>query len=211
MTSERVQRQIERLLDEAEEAAAEQRWVVVRERADHVLTFDPENADARALLAAAERGLGAAPPPAPTTAPEPDSFAGGRYEVRRFLGEGGKKQVYLAHDSLLDREVAFGLIKMDGLDETGRERVQREARAMGRLGTHPNIVSVFDLGEDDGRPFMVSELMAGGDVEGLLETAEEHRLPVERVLELGQEVCQGLASRTSMGSCTATSSRGTCG
>jgi len=61
------------------------------------------------------------------------------------LGEGGKKKVYLAHDTLLDRDVAFALIKTEGLDDTSRARIQREAQAMGRLGSHPHIVTVFDL------------------------------------------------------------------
>ena len=63
------------------------------------------------------------------------------------MGEGGKKRVYLAHDATLDREVAFALIKAEGLDETSRTRIQREAQAMGRLGSHPHIVTVFDLGD----------------------------------------------------------------
>ena len=119
MASERVQRQIERLLDEAEEASAERNWEVVRDRAQHVLTFDPNNPDGLALLAVAERALGVTDssspdptaPTAPTTAApttpdaQPTSFANGRYEVKRFLGEGGKKKVYLAQDMLLDREV----------------------------------------------------------------------------------------------------------
>ena len=58
MPSERVQRQINRLLDEAEEASALQNWEVVRERAKHALTFDPDNPDAKDFLAAAERALG---------------------------------------------------------------------------------------------------------------------------------------------------------
>ena len=79
MASERVQRQIDRLLDEAEEASARQDWDVVRARAQHVLTFDPDNADALAFLSAAERALGATPdsaPPMPhaeTTPTEPPS------------------------------------------------------------------------------------------------------------------------------------------
>src|SRR5437867_13146185 len=85
----------------------------------------------------------------PATLARPTSFAGGRYQVKRFLGEGGKKRVYLAHDSLLDRDVAFAPIKTEGLDEVGRQRIRREAQAMGRLGAHPHIVSVFDLGEVD--------------------------------------------------------------
>jgi serine/threonine protein kinase len=68
----------------------------------------------------------------PTT---PDAFVSGRYQVKRFLGEGGKKKVYLAHDTLLDRDVAFALIKTEGLDDAARERISREAQAMGRSAT----------------------------------------------------------------------------
>jgi len=134
---------------------------------------------------------------APGAAPErrhpsiPPSFAAGRYRMKRLLGEGAKKRVYLAHDTTLDRDVAFALIKTEGLDQTGRERVSREAQAMGRLGAHPHIVTVFDLGtepnsphpgplpilgegEPDGRgqPYMVTELMGGGDVEAAMLLAQ---------------------------------------
>ena len=71
------------------------------------------------------------PDPSPA---QPASFVNGRYVVKKFLGEGGKKKVYLAHDTVLDRDVAFALIKMEGLDETSRARITREAQAMGRLG-----------------------------------------------------------------------------
>ncbi len=53
-----------------------------------------------------------------------------RYQVKKFLGEGGRKKVYLAHDTVLDRDVAFALIKTEGLDEEGRSRITREAQAM---------------------------------------------------------------------------------
>ena len=59
---------------------------------------------------------------------------------------------YLALDTLLDREVAFALIKTEGLDDIARARITREAQAMGRLGNHPHIVTVFDLGEENGQP-----------------------------------------------------------
>jgi len=125
--------------------------------------------------------------------PTPTSFTNDRYQVSRFLGEGGKKRVYQAHDTLLDREVAFALIKTEGFDQTSKERISREAQAMGRLGVHPNIVAVLDLGqEDDGSPYMVTELMAGGDIEGVLEEAEENRLSLERTIEIGKAVCEGL-------------------
>ncbi len=112
MASERIQRQIDRLLDEAEAAIAQHSWTVARDRAQSVLAIDPDNRDALTYIAAAERGLGSSSvPPAsqlPLTPPQssestapiqPTSFANGRYEVKRFLGEGGKKQVYLAQDT----------------------------------------------------------------------------------------------------------------
>ena len=122
----------------------------------------------------------------------PTSFSSGRYEVLKFLGEGGKKKVYLAHDTMLDREVAFALIKTEGLDDIGRARVNREAQAMGRLGSHPHIVTVFDLGEENDQPFMVTELMGGGDVEGLVEDASENRIQISQAMQIAVAVCRGL-------------------
>ena len=139
MASDRIQRTINSLLDEAEQAVSRSDWSVVQDRARNVLAFDPENQDAAAFLAAADRALGdstsqvasqpatSAPGALPPTPGQPTSFANGRYEVKRFLGEGGKKKVYLAQDTLLDREVAFALIKTEGLDEISRTRITREA------------------------------------------------------------------------------------
>src|SRR5947209_5081266 len=109
MPSERIQRRIEQLLDDADQAIGQEDWELVRKNMRAVLTLDPENADAQSYLAAAERGLsgsaaagaaGGATPAVPVgaTVPaaahvEPTSFANDRYEVKRFLGEGGKKQV----------------------------------------------------------------------------------------------------------------------
>ena len=165
MPSERIQRQIDRLLDEAEAAFARREWAAVRDCAQDILKLDPENSDALTFLSAAQRGLAIAPAAAFTaegaehaeteisasessvlagsagilpaeagggagpqsSALRPQSFASGRYQVVRLLGEGGKKKVYLAHDTLLDRQVAFALIKTKGLDREGLARVTREA------------------------------------------------------------------------------------
>jgi tetratricopeptide (TPR) repeat protein len=129
--------------------------------------------------------------PTPPSA-EPTSFANGRYQVKKFLGEGGKKKVYLTHDTLLDRDVAFALIKTEKLDDATRTRVSREARAMGRLGDHPNIVAIYDMGDHEGQPYIVLPLMPGGDVEGLIEKAPEHRLPIEQAVNIAKAVCRGL-------------------
>ena len=183
------------------------------DRARRALLLDPENRDAINFLAAAQRALGepgeaisgalipSVPPLAPPQAAPvgPTSFANGRYQVKQSLGEGGKKIVYLAHDTLLDREVAFALIRTEGLDDTSRTRIQREAQAMGRLGSHQHIVTVFDLGQEQDQPYMVTELMGGGDVEGLIESAPDHRLPLEQAISIAQETCRGLEFAHSRG------------
>jgi serine/threonine protein kinase len=229
MPSERTQRHIDRLLDEADKSMASRDWARVRQHAQDVLDLDPGNADALEFLAAmdrksqeddAEDELDRAPEPGASSRgkAQPTSLASGRYTVKRFLGEGGKKRVFLAHDTLLDRDVAFALIKTEGLDDAGRDRITREAQAMGRLGAHPHIVSVFDLGEEPARTpgehdsaagpreheilrqlFIVTELMGGGDVEGLIEKAPDHRPPLERALEIGIQTCRGLEFAHSQG------------
>ena len=210
MASERIQRRIDRLLDQIEDAADQLDWVSVRERAEAVLAYDPENQDALSFLTAAQRAgnaAGSRADPPSDEAPsnrlsdqQPTSFANGRYQVKKFLGEGGKKKVYLAQDTLLDREVAFALIKTEGLDEVSRTRITREAQAMGRLGSHPHIVTVFDLGQEADQPYMVTELMGGGDVEGVIEDATDHRLPLEQAIDIAQETCRGLEFAHSRGS-----------
>ena len=141
MASERIQRRVERLLDQIEQEADQQNWQRALDLAKEVLRFAPDNADAKTFIAVAEETLSSTagqegPETAPSRAPpltttpstasaQPTAFANGRYEVKRFLGEGGKKKVYLAQDTLLDREVAFALIKTEGLDDAGRSRITR--------------------------------------------------------------------------------------
>jgi serine/threonine protein kinase len=112
--------------------------------------------------------------------------------VKGLLGEGGKKRVYLAHDTTLDRDVAFGLIKAEGLDVAARQRITREAQAMVRLGDHPNLMPIFDLGEENGQPYMVQPLMSGGDIEALIDGVEDGRLPLEDALRIASEILSGL-------------------
>jgi tetratricopeptide (TPR) repeat protein len=141
----------------------------------------------------------AEPVPTPPPSAEPTSFVNGRYQVKKFLGEGGKKKVYLTHDTLLDRDVAFALIKTEKLDDATRARVSREARAMGRLGDHPNIVAIYDMGDHEGQPYIVIPVMPGGDVEGLIEKATDHRLPIEQAVGIAKAVCRGLEFAHSKG------------
>jgi tetratricopeptide (TPR) repeat protein len=120
------------------------------------------------------------------------SFVGGRYVVERLLGEGAMKRVYRAHDTRLDRDVAFAQLKADDLTAESRIRLRHEAQAMGRLGDHPNVVTIFDVGDEDRRPYLVSEYMAGGDVVALLSEADGNRLAIERAVSIAVDVCRAL-------------------
>ena len=121
----------------------------------------------------------------------PELFAS-RYRLERRLGEGAKKRVHLARDTRLERDVALALIKSEGLDEAGRVRVRREAQAMANLGDHPHVVGVYDVGEEDGQLYIVSEYMSGGDLEARLAAAPERRLPIDEVQRVAEQVCSAL-------------------
>src|SRR5215470_6042345 len=82
------------------------------------------------------------------------------YQVLRRLGRGGMGTVYVARDTLLDRLVALKFIAAVEPDETARQRFHNEARALARL-SHPNVVAVHRVGEVDGRPYFVCELVQG--------------------------------------------------
>jgi len=117
----------------------------------------------------------------------------GRYIIGGLLGEGARKVVYRGTDSRLGREVAVALIKTVGLDAQGRARVQREARAMALLGDHPHVVAVLDVGEEDDRPFIVSQLLTGGSLDDKLAEADG-ALELSDAVRIARQVADGLAS-----------------
>ena len=119
------------------------------------------------------------------------TLASGRYMVRRALGEGGQKIVYLVHDLSLDRDCALALIKAALMEPDDRFRLQREGQAMARLGAHPNIVTVFDVGEDEGRPYIVCEYVPGGDLRQELRAAGG-ALSISRALSVGSGIASAL-------------------
>ena len=114
-----------------------------------------------------------------------------RYELKETVGTGGMSTVYCAFDTLLERNVALKILHEHyGGDAEYVERFRREARAVAQL-SHPNIVTVIDRGEEDGRQFIVFELVDGENLKELVERGGP--LPVRRVLELGLEVGRALA------------------
>ena len=130
--------------------------------------------------------------PASSQEQAPTQLGGGRYDIQRFLGEGGRKRVYLAHDTMLDRDVALGIVKTGGLDEDARTRVTREAQSMARLGDHPHVVTVHDIGEENGDPYIVSQYMAGGSLDELIKNQPDKRLDIETTLEIADGLTKAL-------------------
>ena len=128
----------------------------------------------------------------------PAFFQGGRYKAIDFLGEGATKRVYSVRDKTRDTEVALALIKVEGMDESGSRRMQQEARTMQELGGHPNIVPLYEFGEDRGQPYMVMPIMVGGTLEHLLRSSG-NRLPLADTLDIAADICRGLGFAHSNG------------
>jgi serine/threonine-protein kinase len=125
------------------------------------------------------------------------TLAGGRYRIERVLGGGGMAVVYCAHDEELHRMVAVKLLAEHlAEDEDFRERFLREARIAARL-SHPNVVAVYDAGDEDGRPYMVMEVVEGETLADVLQRAG--RLPADEVVALGIQAAAGLEHAHSHG------------
>ena len=101
----------------------------------------------------------------------------GRYQIIRNIGEGGMANVYLAYDTILEREVAVKILRGDlATDEKFVKRFQREAKAASSLN-HPNIVEMYDVGEDDGNYFIVMEYIDGKTLKSLIKKRGALSLP----------------------------------
>jgi serine/threonine protein kinase len=119
------------------------------------------------------------------------AIASGRYAVERTLGTGGMAVVYLARDKELGRPVAIKvLVERFSRDDEFRERFVREARMAAGLA-HPNIVSIYDAGEEDGKPFIVMECVEGTTLAD--EVARRKRIPADEVVDLALQACGALA------------------
>ncbi|MGE5238272.1 MAG: serine/threonine-protein kinase, partial [Chloroflexota bacterium] len=109
----------------------------------------------------------------------------GRYQVIEELGRGSMGIVYKAHDPQIDRYVALKVLREDRVEAEGFvQRFLKEARAMGWL-SHPNIVTIYDVGEDHGTVYIAMELLDG---ESLNKVIERRRFSVGEIISLGAEV-----------------------
>jgi tRNA A-37 threonylcarbamoyl transferase component Bud32/tetratricopeptide (TPR) repeat protein len=109
-----------------------------------------------------------------------------RYELVELIGRGAYGAVYRAHDDTLDRDVAVKILTAPALDAEARDRMLREARAAAALN-HPGVVAIYDTGEDQGRPFLVMELIDG---KNLRETAS---LALPELRDVAIQICDALA------------------
>jgi Protein kinase domain len=115
----------------------------------------------------------------------------GRYRITGRIGRGGMGIVYRGLDEALERAVAVKTLTVEGtLDADSRKRFEVEARAAAKL-QHPNIVTVFELGEERGIPFIAMELLPGMDLEALMRSGEA--LVLAEKLDVMVQVCRGLA------------------
>ena len=115
----------------------------------------------------------------------------GRYQVIRTIGEGGMANVYLAYDTILDREVAVKVLRGDlANDEKFVKRFQREAKAASSLN-HPNIVEMYDVGEDDGNYFIVMEYVSGKTLKSLIK--KRGALSLSETIDIMLQLTSGIA------------------
>jgi len=113
----------------------------------------------------------------------------GRYRVITLIAHGGMGSLYLARDPAIDRTIALKLLQKGFDDESARERFAREARAAGRL-RHPNIVTVFDVGEHDHQPFIAMEYVPGETLDQLIRRRTP--LSIANRLLILEDLCSGL-------------------
>jgi tetratricopeptide (TPR) repeat protein/predicted Ser/Thr protein kinase len=114
----------------------------------------------------------------------------GHYEVESRLGSGGVGEVYLARDLRLDRRVAIKVLSERRVgDERSRARFRLEAHALSRLN-HPNIATIFDFDQQDGRDFLVMEYIEGQSLREMTAAA----VPVEEILRLGMQLAEALVA-----------------
>ena len=114
-----------------------------------------------------------------------------RYQIINSIGEGGMANVYLAYDTILDRNVAVKVLRGDlATDEKFVRRFQREALSASSL-SHPNIVEVYDVGEDNGQYYIVMEYIEGCQLKQLLK--KRGRLTLSEVIDIMLQITDGLS------------------
>ena len=115
----------------------------------------------------------------------------GHYEIQQLIGKGGMGEVYLVRDQILNRNVALKLLPFEFTQDKGRlQRFRREAETVSALN-HPNIITIHELGSDDGQRFIVTELIEG---ETLRQNISRGPLPLGKAFEIAIQTASALAA-----------------
>ncbi|MFC1629141.1 serine/threonine protein kinase [Gemmatimonadota bacterium] len=123
----------------------------------------------------------------------------GHYQILEKLGAGGMGEVWLAEDTRLERKVALKFLPHHAAqEEAEKARFIQEAKAAARL-THNNIAQIYEIGEEEGRLYIVMEYVSGGSLRDQLDDAKGRSLPLDKVLTWVQEAAQGLAEAHKQG------------
>jgi tetratricopeptide (TPR) repeat protein len=165
-------------------------WSEATEHYERVLAFDYHYEDTAERLERTRARVDQAQA-APTAAPAAGSGTSGRYIIRETLGRGGMGIVYKAEDTVLDRIVAFKV-----LPESFKENPQalknflREAKSAAQLN-HPNIVTVYDAGEQDGDFYIAMEYVDGNTLKDIIK--RRGKIAPKGILHVVSQLCEGLA------------------
>jgi eukaryotic-like serine/threonine-protein kinase len=140
------------------------------------------------------------PPPAPAPPPAPDPLIGrslgGHYQISGLLGKGGMSRVYRAVQSPLQREVALKVLKDDPEDPSLKKRFLFEASVTAHL-SHPNTITLFDYGADQGLIYFAMELLRGSTLSQVMR--RDGRFSEQRALRVTRQVCRSLREAHAMG------------
>jgi serine/threonine protein kinase len=118
------------------------------------------------------------------------------YTIGELIGQGGMGRVFKATDTRLDRAVAFKIIDRSPVSDNWQSGFLHEAKVLASL-QHPNIVTLFDMGLVDGKPFLVMEYLEGRSIQSLLQDQKE--LPLHQILGVGLQICLALEYAHSKG------------
>ncbi|HET8549290.1 MAG TPA: protein kinase [Bryobacteraceae bacterium] len=119
----------------------------------------------------------------------------GPYQILGLIGSGAMGEVYRARDARLGREVALKIIRSEAGGSAARQRFEHEARAVGQLN-HPNIVTIHDVGHDDGKSWIVTELVEGETLRAIIRRGP---VPLRRLLDIAIQIAEGLAAAHAAG------------
>lgn len=117
-----------------------------------------------------------------------------RYQIKRRIGEGHRKVVYLARDVMMYRDVALAVLKSDTW-ESAPEAAEHEMRVLGTVGRHDNIVTPYDVGSSGSEHYMVFEYFPGGTLHSYLQDLEtrSRKMTGDEILRLARQLCRGLS------------------